>query len=116
MKLIEVEDNPNCKGYPQMAYADLEPAKEVVKVRIEKMGKMEECWITGVDEGGSFTCAQAQKVTDSGAGAAYLVFGGDWGVRLQKEDPAKSPWDLNSKEQWGEHYLVLDSENDLIFS
>jgi len=115
MILIEVEDNPNCKGYPQMAYADLEPAKEVVKVRIEMKGKVEECWITGVEEEGKFTPALAQKITDSGAGAAYLIYGGLWGVRLQKEDPAKTAWDLKSKEQWGEHYLVLDSENDLTF-
>jgi len=115
MIMIEVEDNPNCRGYPQMIYSELEPQHEVVKVRTERNGKVEDCWATGVEEGGAFVPLYAQKVTDSGAGTAYLVFGALWGIRLQKEDPAEKPWNLEDSSQWGESYLMLDSENDLTF-
>lgn len=113
MILIEVEANPNCGDYPQMAYAEIESAKFISQVRIEKNGRVEECWVTGVDEGGKFVPAKAQRVTDSGSGTAYLVHGGLWGVRLQQEDPHYHPWDFNNHDQWGEPYLLL-GEDDVL--
>lgn len=108
MVFIEVEKNPNCEEYPQMVYAELEPAKEVRRVRIERNGQVIDCWITGVEEGGAFSAAKSQEVTDSGAGSSYLISGGLWGLRLQKENPESNPWDLNNSQQWGEPYLLLD--------
>jgi len=113
MIFVEVEANPNCSEYPQMVYSDLEPARPVAKVRIEKEGKTLECWVISVEKGGAFVPAQSQKVTDSGAGTACLVYGGEWGVRLQLSDPQASPWDLSDKGQWGEPYLLLDEEGVL---
>lgn len=110
MVLIEVEANPNCGEYPQMAYAEVEPPKEVKRVHIEKNGKVEECWVTSVEEGGEFTSAKAAKVTDSGSGFAYVIFGGQWGVRLQQEDPKYHPWDFNNHDQWGEPYLLIGED------
>lgn len=115
MILIEVEDNPNCRGVPQMSYAEIEPPRRVSKVRIERKGKVEECWLTGVAEGGRWVPATAQKVVDSGAAYAFLITGGPWGMRLQAQNPAERPWDLQNKEQWGEAYLLLGEETDLVF-
>ncbi len=113
MILIEVEANPNCGDYPQMPYSELEPAKDVIRVSIEDKGEVKECFVSGVEEGGAFSTARVQKVNDSGAGTAYLVYGGLWGVRLQQEDPTLHPWDFNNHDQWGEPYLLLN-EDDIL--
>jgi len=55
----------------------------------------------------------AVQVEDSSAGAAYLVFGGDQGVRLR---PAASTalWSLYDPEQFGETHLVLADLADIV--
>lgn len=115
MILINVDDNPNCKGVPQMSYAEMEPPKEVAKIRLEKGGKNLDCWVTGINEGGSLCPVYSQKVVDSGAAYAYVVYGGEWGIRFQTENPAMHPWDMSNPAQWGEPYLLLGEESDLSF-
>lgn len=115
MILIEVDDNPNCRGVPQMSYAETDPAKRVEKIRLERAGLMVECWVTGMDKGGVLCPVYSQKVVDSGAGYAFVIYGGTWGLRFQTENPAAHPWDLYNKNQWGEAYLLLGEEADLIF-
>jgi len=115
MILIEVEDNPNCRGVPQMSYAEMDPAQQIKKVRTQRKGVLVECWITGVEEGGKWCPAFAQKVVDSGSAYAFVVTGGAWGLRLQREDPSQHPWNLNEAQQWGEAYLLLAEESDLCF-
>jgi hypothetical protein len=63
-------------------------------------------------EGGSPTPAYAVHIEDSSAGAAYLVYGADWGVRLR---PAASDtaWGLDDPDQFGETHLVLASLDDI---
>ena len=46
------------------------------------------------------------------AGAAYVVFGGTWGVRLKKEGVHEA-WSLDSPNQWGEAYMLLTDAHDL---
>ena len=56
-------------------------------------------------------------VEDSGAAVSYLVHGGDWGLRFQ---PARAdgsppvPWRLDDPDQFGEPYLLLANESDVI--
>jgi hypothetical protein len=52
-----------------------------------------------------------QRVEDSGAGSAYLVFG-TYGIRL-KPVSLSEDWDVNSANQWGELYLLLADPKDI---
>lgn len=53
-----------------------------------------------------------QPVEESGRGAAYVVFGGLWGLRLKREG-VQEDWSLESPHQWGEAYLLLTERYDL---
>ncbi|WNM63009.1 hypothetical protein [Candidatus Nitrospira neomarina] len=58
--------------------------------------------------------AYAQRVEDSGAGSAFIVFGGNWGIRL-KLATDDNDWNIEDANQWGEGYLSLGEERDLRF-
>ncbi len=66
-------------------------------MRSERAGVAVWCRITGLEEGGQACPAMACLVDDSGDGACYLIFGGDWGLRLTDESEAS----------WGEPYMLL---------
>ena len=51
--------------------------------------------------------------TATGAGAAFVVFGSDWGLRLRPLD-SSNDWDTADPDQWGETHLVLADEEDLL--
>ena len=52
-------------------------------------------------------------VSDSGQAVAHLVYGGDWGIRFRPDDSGE-PWSVDSADQWGEPYLILTQEGDII--
>jgi len=115
--VVEVESNPNCESSLYARFRESGPARRVVKVRtFERRPEGEWCWVTGwTDIPDKPHCAaQAQRVEDSGAGVSYLVFGGLWGIRL-KPAALHEDWNLESRNQWGEPYLLLADAQDLIF-
>lgn len=59
-----------------------------------------------------FRPAYAQKVEDSGSGSAFIVFGGNWGIRLKLEGNTNN-WNIEDPHQWGEGYLSFGDERDL---
>jgi hypothetical protein len=63
--------------------------------------------------GGSPGEARVVQVEDSSEGSAYLVYGGDWGIRLRPE--GSEDWRLDDQEQWGETHLVLADIDDIVF-
>lgn len=112
---IEVESNPNCESSLFLRFKEVGPAKPVSHLKIyDRVPVGEWCAVTGwCDNESQPTCqAYAQLIEDSGAGYAYLVYGGIWGIRLQPES-LKEPWAVNSSSQWGEPYLTLADERDL---
>ncbi|MDE3036118.1 MAG: hypothetical protein KGO52_16825 [Nitrospirota bacterium] len=114
---IEVESNPNCEQSVFVRFKEAGPARRVTQVRsYERSAQGDWCWITGwTDDPERPLCsASAQLVEDSGAGLAYLVFGGLWGVRLKPVALAEA-WSLESPRQWGEPYLSLADAKDLRF-
>ncbi len=115
MILIEVPANPNCAGCEQMAFneigADIRPLRGIV---VSTASGDALCEAASVGSDGSFTPAKVRKIDDSGEGPAYLIFGGDWGVRFRRAD-APSPWSLSDKSQWGEPYKVYGISPDVIF-
>ena len=83
---VEVEANDNTPMMAQQVYKNTGVPFPVSHVRIyegEPDGQL--CAITGwaSKDGGSPTTAYAVQIDDSSEGSAYLVYGGDYGVRLK---------------------------------
>ena len=116
--ILEVEENPNCAGMDMMRFKEMGPPRRLRQVRIyDRKDAGEWCQITGWNsqEDHPHCAAYAQPIEDSGVGIAYLVYGGDWGIRL-KPITQEEGWDLNSAQQWGEPYLALTQLQDLIYA
>lgn len=113
--IVEVESNDNCPAGVFARFKEAGSARPVRQVRLyERNPAGEWCWITGWSDHPDTPPCQtyAQRVEDSGAGLAYLVYGGLYGVRM-KPVQIDEPWNLTSPNQWGEAYLLLSTDRDL---
>ena len=113
---LEVEDNDNCPGLPLLTYQLLGQSARVLQVRIAGPHWPEELhWVTGwQSDGGGTPCpAYYVQISDSGAGSAFLLYGGDWGLRFKRGSESEA-WDTESPDQWGEPWLVLAEESDIV--
>ena len=113
---VEVEDNDNCYGLPMRTYEALGRPVMVSQLRIAGPSGPEQIhWVTGWHSDGDGTPCPAYcvEVSDSGEGAAYLLYGGDWGVRFRPLD-SQQEWSVESDDQWGEPYLVLGDLSDVV--
>ena len=110
---IEVEASPNGPGSEQFVFNELGKPRRVRAIIAEVRGKEAVCEVTGVGRGGAWTPAMAVKVNDSSEGHAFLIYGGEWGLRLKLQ--GARAWDLSDKEQWGEPFKVYGSEEDIIY-
>ncbi|MEK6709775.1 MAG: hypothetical protein AABZ64_04270 [Nitrospinota bacterium] len=113
--LLEVDENDNCPRMPAMVYEALGEPAPVSRVRLAEPGRPHGLYrITGWSSAGGGTPCPALyvPVSDSGAGAVHLVYGGDWGVRLKPLD-SEEGWDLRSPRQFGEPYLMLFDRGDV---
>lgn len=98
-----------------MRFKELGPPRQISHVKsYDRISKGEWCSVTGwCDDPDQPLCsAYAQRVEDSGAGSAFIVFGGIWGIRLKLESNT-SNWNIEDANQWGEGYLSLGEERDL---
>ncbi len=114
---LEIETNPNFEGSYFLRFSEMGPPRAISHVKSYERSPLGEwCAITGwSDEEDDPICpAFAQKVEDSGAGMAYLIFGGNWGLRLKPEENT-GEWNLYDDSQWGEGYLLIGEERDLRF-
>lgn len=110
--IVAVEDNPNCAGCGVMRFRTLSLPRRVEAV-VYHADEGVRCRVTGWGPEGAVP-AVAQKVADSGDGVAWLVRGGEWGLRLTPEsDPGA--WDLEADGQWGEPYLIVADAGDMAF-
>ena len=120
---IEVADNPNCGGSEQRVYRELGPAKPIRAIRVQEWGKEILCEVVGVEPArpprsladAIFIEAKVTKIADSGAGFAFIIFGGVWGIRLRPEGHSNEPWDFSNKHQWGEPFKIYGEESDIIY-
>jgi hypothetical protein len=113
--MLEVEDNPNCDGVPQLIFNTMADSRLVAEVLTGDFGKETAFHrVTGwsSENDGSPCPAYAVKIQESGSGEALLIYGGDWGLRLIPSD-LNEEWDLNSENQWGENFLSLDDESQV---
>lgn len=110
---LMVEENPNCAN-EERVFSTSGEKRVVTQLHLDKPGHGAVwCDVAGVEEGGSFIQAFGQRVEDSSDGTAWLVFGGDWGLRL-RPDGDKASWSLVDKNQWGLPFVVLDSSGSSI--
>jgi hypothetical protein len=111
---IEVKDSLNCGRTEQFVYRELGRPREIRGVLAEEKGQDAPLDVIGVERGGGWVPAQCVKIADSGAGYAYLIFGGEWGIRL-KPSWHKAAWDFEDPKQWGEPFKIYGSEKDIIY-
>ncbi|BCA56818.1 hypothetical protein W02_39580 [Nitrospira sp. KM1] len=112
--ILEVESSANCEEGIFARFKEAGPARAIGQIRLfDRNPAGEWYWVTGWgnDPGMPVCPAHAQPVEDSGAGLAYLVFGGIYGLRFKSD--RDEPWSIDNPEQWGESYLALSSERDL---
>jgi hypothetical protein len=112
---IDVEPNDNTPMMAQQVYKNRGLPLRVAAVRLyegEPEGHLYAITGWSSADGGSPVPAYAVQVEDSSAGAAYLVYGGDWGVRLRPVD-SDAAWSLDDPGQAGETHLVLASLDDI---
>ena len=113
---IEVEANENCPMSANMVYANLSNPQTIERLRLFDGNPGGAVYaVTGWSsrDEGTPVPAHAVQVEDSGAGAAFVVYGGDWGVRLRPVD-STNDWDAADPDQWGETHLVLADAEDLL--
>lgn len=110
---LDIPDNPNCPGSEQFVFQELAAARPVKSIRVGDGPSEEICDVTGVEDGGSFVPATAVKITDSSDGHAFLIRGGQWGIRLRPAGGGE--WDLDDPDQWGEPFKIYGSEADIIY-
>jgi hypothetical protein len=112
---VEVEPNDNTPMMAQQVYKNLGVPFRVAAVRIyegEPEGSVFAVTGWSSREGGSPVEAYAVQIEDSSEGAAYLVYGGDYGIRLRPID-SDAPWSLDDPSQAGDTHLVLASAEDI---
>ena len=115
---LEVESGENFEGSLFLRFKDLGQAKALLQVKIYDWSSQGEwCDVVGwTDNEVEPNClAFGQLVEDSGSGVAYLIFGGNCGIRM-KLAAIEEPWSLESSNQWGESHLLLADLNDLKFA
>jgi hypothetical protein len=113
---VDVESNPNSPMSASQVFHNIDTPMRVLQVRIfegEPEGQL--CAITGWSskDGGSPVDAHVVRIEDSSQGEAFLIYGGDWGLRLRPAEDG-SPWAHENGSQWGEPYLVLADAEDIV--
>ena len=112
---IEVEANPNCAESQQFVFQELGPPRGIKGIKILERGKEVYCDVVGVEADGRFADAFSTKIADSGAGFAYIIRGGAWGIRIRPGAFSDEAWDLLNKRQWGEPFKIYGDEEDIVY-
>ena len=113
---IETEENPNCEWMPLQVYESHEESKPVHLIKLEDPnhphGLYEVCGWSST-HGGTPCPALFAPVSDSGQAVVYLVYGGDWGIRLRPEE-CEGNWEIGNAYEHGEPYLMLIDGSDIV--
>ncbi len=94
-------------------FHDVEPAQPAGQVRLTRDGGLPQWYdVTGWTVDDRPCPAWLQKVDDSGDGVAFLLYGGEAGLRLRPTD-TRQPWDRGDSRQWGEPFLIMGDRADV---
>src|SRR5437867_11383353 len=114
--VVDVEANENCPYSMQLVFSGLEEPCAVRQVRLFLSGPAGTLYgVTGWDVATGPCEATAEIVEDSGQGRAYLVQGGNGGLRFRVAGSDGS-WDTSDPEQWGDSHLLLSDLEDIVFA
>jgi hypothetical protein len=111
---IDVEASFNWPAPEQFVFNEIGKPRKIRAIRAEWDRRETICEVTGVGAGGIWTDAMAVKINDSSEGHAFLIYGGEWGIRLKPE--GAGPWDLSDARQRGEAFKVYGSEEDIFYA
>lgn len=104
---LVIEENQNCEA-EERVFSESGEKREIDAVLVNSPhGNPVWCDVTGVNSGGQFEPAKATRVEDSSDGTAWLVYGGEWGLRFRPQE-LEQDWSLKSVSQWGAPFKVLD--------
>jgi hypothetical protein len=106
---IQIAENPNCEAVEGQVFQCQSASRVVTHVRRDWEGASDWRPVTGLEDGGAPCPATACLVEDSGEGMCYLVVGGEWGLRLKRQDDA-APWTVERQDQKGESFLLLSGD------
>ncbi len=109
---IDVEESPNCGYYPMQTFETRTTERQVTELWVPGVsGKNGPHLVVGwsSDDDGSPCPLTLVEVTDSGAAVSLLVAGCDYGLRIKPID--SGDWSLDSADQWGEPYMLLDPDS-----
>jgi hypothetical protein len=93
--ILSVDKNPNCINLEPTELREVSPPVEVSRIRVRwktmPTGSEElteefiwaDIWGWSSRDGGSVTLAYAQRVIDPEGDEGIVVYGGDWGVKVQ---------------------------------
>ena len=113
MILIEIPDNPNCAAVDGRVFHGLTPPRAVCGVRMACDDDALRWYdVTGWTAAGAPCPAVMQKVDDSGDGVAFLVHGGEAGLRLKPSGDERF-WALDAPGQHGEPFLLVGDASDV---
>ena len=112
---VEVEENPNSEYMPLMLYEAHASPVRVERIRLHEPGRMGIFEVVGwsSEGGGTPVPAECVPVSDSGQALVHLIYGADWGIRLRPMGSCHD-WSLEASDQFGEPYMMLISEGDVI--
>ena len=113
---IDVEENDNCSYMPLQVFETRAEPVPIDRIRLFypdiPHGVYEVTGWSSVDDG-TPEPAMYMPVSDSGQAEVHLVCGGDWGLRFRPEGSG-GVWDVNNSDQWGEPFIVLTDEADIL--
>lgn len=113
MVALEVIPNSNCEAVDLRVFEELSPPRVATHVRVEQPeGRLDWYEVVGWTADGTACPARVQKVSDSGDGIAWLVHGGEAGLRLRPED-SRASWSADEPTQWGQPFVLLGDEADV---
>lgn len=112
--VVDVEAGENCPYSMQLVFSGLEEARVVRRVRLYLLGP-EGVWydVTGWSDEGPCD-AFALAVEDSGQARAYLVHGGNEGLRFRPAGSSEE-WGIGVAGQWGDSHLLLSDAEDIVW-
>ena len=112
---LEVEENPNSEYMPLMLYEAHASPVRVERIRLDELGRAGIFEVVGWSSrgGGTPVSAAYVPVSDSGQALVHLIYGADWGIRLRPMGCCHD-WSLEASDQFGEPYVMLISEGDVI--
>ena len=108
---LDIEENDNINEYESRVFMGRGKAFKISKILYQpENGTPFEADVIGWEDEKPMQ-AFAIRVEDSGDGEAWLVYGGNQGIRLRRSSSGSAgrPFSLENQDEWGEKYLYYSS-------